>query len=251
MLMALLKPAAKANGTEFEHTSTQPMSTGLQSAWGPGRTQTSDPADSAFCSTLSMSLRSDLQRFKNKPADTSLLVVVSACIRQVQPLAVQLQLGATSLWLSMDPRQQIFECNVDFCAFTAEELKQLRVQRVEQLVTPLAPQPGLIASEASWSGPLRSLLWTIALQGSHEDLLPEIAGAVKYRLVPGFEVPAAQLDAESALWVRELSSQAISLEELAGKAGGQRARARRLLNAIYLHSGLIISRAFSDSWFTR
>jgi hypothetical protein len=85
-------------------------------------------------------------------------------------------------------------------------------------------------------------------------LLPEICGPAVYRVSPTLDV--TRLAAGSALIaaIERLRQQATPLGGIAGWPGFTRERAARLLNALYLQAGLIISRshpdAVRDSWFS-
>jgi hypothetical protein len=110
----------------------------------------------------------------------------------------------------------------------------------------------LVGAEAAHY-PLAPLLWELAMRGLRRDLLPEIAGPAVYRVAPGLDT--ASLPASGAVMaaIQRLARQGTSLRELADWPGMDRERATRLLNALYLQSGLIVSRshpdAVRDTWF--
>ena len=100
--------------------------------------------------------------------------------------------------------------------------------------------------------PLARLAWTLARLGGREALLPGIAGPALYRCTPDSQLPG---DAPPA-WreaLRRLRDQPVSVETVAAWPGMEPAQARRLLNGLYLQSGLIVTRSHValtwSAWF--
>ncbi len=125
-----------------------------------------------------------------------------------------------------------------------KHLPQLRVMHVEPAVLrpPGDPHRDLVGAPEMHHA-LEPLLWQLAMRGQRRGLLPEIAGPAVYRTAPGLDIDA--LPARGALMaaVRRLAREPVSLRELAAWPGLDRDRASRLLNALYLLAGLIVSRA--------
>ena len=100
---------------------------------------------------------------------------------------------------------------------------------------------------------LAPLLWELAMRGLRRELLPEIAGPAVYRVAPGLEIDALPASGALTPAIQRLARQGATLKELADWPGMDRERATRLLNALYLQSGLIVSRshpdAVRDGWF--
>ena len=97
------------------------------------------------------------------------------------------------------------------------------------------------------------MLWELALRGSRDELLPEIAGQAAYRISPGLNL--RELGLSGALAGRGgtgCSATPANLHEMSQWPGFDRERAMRLLNALYLQAGLIVSRthpaAHQRSW---
>lgn len=203
------------------------------------------PVPSTFTTTLSPSLLSDLRRFADEPGGTELLPVLAACVRHARPLALHLQHGRGVLRLSVFPRDQLFHCPENLCALPSFELARLRLVHVEPetLLAPFAPDGS--RSSSLQFGALAPLLWLLALHGARSELLPEIAGTVRYRLAPGVAVRGLPIEKCDMPLLQHLQGSPASLDELASWTVLQPARVRRLLNALYLQSGLIISRAFT------
>ncbi len=101
--------------------------------------------------------------------------------------------------------------------------------------------------------PLGLLLWALALRGSRDALLPELAGSAAYRVAPGLDL-GLDLTGSLAAVVFRLRVQTCNLREMATWPDFDRERAMRLLNALYLQAGLIVSRthpaATNDGWYS-
>ena len=91
------------------------------------------------------------------------------------------------------------------------------------------------------------------MRGLRRELLPEIAGPAVYRVAPSLDLSALPASGAVMAAIQRLARQSASLRELADWPGMDRERATRLLNALYLQSGLIVSRshpdAVRDGWF--
>ena len=99
---------------------------------------------------------------------------------------------------------------------------------------------------------LAPVLWAMAMRGAREALLPEIAGQAAYRVAPGVSFDGLDLPAVLARCITRLRRQTCNLREICEWPGIDRSRAQRLLNAVYLQAGLIISRthpaATNEGW---
>jgi hypothetical protein len=209
------------------------------------------PPRNTFDTTLSSSLLSDLRRFSSDPAGTDTLAVMAASVRHAKPLAVHLQHDRGLIILSVFPREQLFECATNLHALAHGDLFRLRLVHVEPEV-PLEPHE-LRCDSASPTRftPLAPLLWMIAMHGSTSDLLPELAGPARYRLSAGLSLAGLPVDNMTLPLLEKMRNRPVSLNELAGWTVLGRPRVRRLLNALYLQSGLMITRAFPESWVAR
>ena len=91
------------------------------------------------------------------------------------------------------------------------------------------------------------------MRGLRRELLPEIAGPAVCRVAPSLDTSALPAIGAVMAAIQRLARQSASLRELADWPGMDRERATRLLNALYLQSGLIVSRshpdAVRDGWF--
>ena len=196
-----------------------------------------------FRSTLSPSLLSDLRRFAVGPAGSDLLPVLAASVRHAQSLALHLAHAEGVIRLSVFPREQVFHCHSDICVMSARALSQLGLVYVEPELT-LDPTSGAgLPTTGRRFDSLRKLLWSLAIHGSHDELLPEIGGSVRYRLSPAFSIGKLPIEPSMLAVLQRMRNEPASLDQLAGWSILGRLRARRLLNALYLQSGLVISRS--------
>jgi hypothetical protein len=210
-----------------------------------GGVERQEPVPSGnFSSTLSPSLLSDLKRFADDTGTTDLLPAMAASVRHGKPLALQIQHGRSIVRLSIFPRDQLFHCAVNLSAMTPALLSQLRLVHIEPEYM-LAPfgSDGRPASSLAF-GTLGTLLWMLALYGARDELLPEIAGAVRYRLAANLSTHGLPIEMPAMPLLQRLRDTALSVEEMARWTVLGSSQIRRLLNALYLQSGLMITRAF-------
>jgi hypothetical protein len=204
-------------------------------------TQRSAPC--GFRSTLSPSLLSDLRRFAEGPAASDLLPVLAASVRHAQSLAMHLVHGDGVIRLSVFPRDQVFHCFTDICGLSSRAMSQLRLVYVEP-ETSLDPTRGEgLPTTARRYGGMRDLLWSLAIHGPHSELLPEISGSVRYRLSPAFSIGKLPVEPSMQSVMQRMRNEPATLDQLAGWSILGRLRVKRLLNALYLQSGLVISRS--------
>jgi hypothetical protein len=211
-------------------------------------------APSSRMSLLSPSVQADLMRFEQDGGSSEVLEVVAACVRHAKNLTIQLRCGERVLPLTVFPQERLVHCPMELAELVERHLPELRVMHIEPAVLrpPGDPDPALVANDRQHH-PLAPLLWELAMRGQRTEVLPEIAGPAIYRLSPGLEVDT--LPAKGALLaaVLRLRREPTNLRDMARWPGLTRERAARLLNALYLQSGLIVSRshpdAVGDSWF--
>ncbi len=209
--------------------------------------------DLSALSSFSPSLMQDLMRFERLSDQRELIEVLAACVRHTQAVAVRLAWDGHELTLTVFPQQRLVHCPMAMDQFLSTELAALRVLRV--LPAALRP-PGDLAlarvGNPAFYAPLAPLLWAVALRGARSELLPELSGPAAFRVAPalhlgGLSLPAAMEDCIN--WLRQRS---VNAREVADWHGIGRERASRLLNALYLQSGLIVSRthpaATNEGW---
>lgn len=206
---------------------------------------------STLNSTLSPSILSDLRRFVEDPGLTDILSVVAACVRHAKPLALHLGHSNHVSVLSVFPREQLFQSYLDLRVLSPEEFSCLRLLHVEP-EHPLdvgGARPESLRS--SRLEPLGPFLWRLAMEGATSELLPEISGPTHYRLSLGFRLNGMSIDARAMPVLQTLKQRPVSLDELVNLTDLGGAWVRRLLNALYLQSGLMLTRSIPTAWFGR
>jgi hypothetical protein len=128
-------------------------------------------------SSLNPSLLQDLLRFEQDGRHSELLEVLAACVRHARPLAVYLQCGLRVVPLTVFPTERLAHCPLPMHEFLAQRLSDLEVLRVEPAVLrpPGDPEAALVGEPHLYQ-PLGPVAWELAMRGSREQLLPEIAG---------------------------------------------------------------------------
>ncbi|MFO1218854.1 MAG: hypothetical protein U1E89_10825 [Burkholderiaceae bacterium] len=204
-------------------------------------------------SSLSPSLLQDLERFERNGAQSEVLDVLAACVRHARALTLNLQWADRVVPLTVFPAERLVHCAVPMPQFLASRLSELQVMQVEPalLRTPGHREHALVGELEHYS-PLAPLLWEMALRGARDVLLPEIAGPAAYRLAPGVNLRGLDMPSTLGVAVDRLRRRTCNLREIADWPGLDRQRAMRLLNALYLQGGLIVSRshpsAAPDGW---
>ena len=205
-------------------------------------------------SWLSPSLLQDLMRFDQAAGpQRDLIEVLAACLRHTQPLAVTVVQPRQTLTLSVFPLDRLVHCPVPLAEFLAAGLDPLQVLEVQpaRLRPPGSGEPARVGNPAMY-GPLGPLLWGVALLGGRRTLLPELAGQAAYRVSPGIGLGGLDVPGPMAECIARLRRQTCNLREIASWPEVGTERAIRLLNALYLQSGLIVSRthpaATNEGW---
>jgi hypothetical protein len=209
-------------------------------------------------SSLNPSLMEDLLRFERAGEDGDArlepLAVLAAAVRHGRRLRLHLQHESRVLPITVFPAEGQVYCPLPMHLLLGSRLVELRVLHVE---------PGQLSAlgggrdEANMGQPhlysvLGPLLWELALRGSREALLPEIAGVAAYRVAPGADFSALSLNGTLAAAVTRLQRETTNLGDIASWPGFDRSRAMRMLNGLYLQAALMVSRshpaATNDGW---
>ncbi|MDB5999139.1 MAG: hypothetical protein JWP52_838 [Rhizobacter sp.] len=204
--------------------------------------------------TISGSLAQDLRSFEGGDAGDETLATLAGCIRHAQRAVIHLRCDDIVVPITVFPMERLAYCPIELSTLLSMRLSQMSVMRVEPAVLrpPGDPETALVG-EAHLHFPLGVLAWELALRGRRDELLPEIRGPAAYRVAPGLDVAALQLSGTLLAAVQRLQREGTNLRDLSELPGMNRERAVRLLNGLYLQSGLIVSRthpqASSDSWF--
>ncbi len=205
-------------------------------------------------SSLSPSLLQDLLRFETSGPQRELLEVLAACVRHTQALALTLAVpGQPRLVISVFPTDRQVHCAQPLAEVLDGNLAALQVLEVQSARwrTPGSTEAHRI-DRADHYAPLGPLLWAVALRGARDTLLPELAGQAAYRVSPGLSLGGLTVPGAMAACITRLRRHTCNLREIASWPDVGPQRAMRLLNALYLQSGLIVSRshpaATNDNW---
>jgi hypothetical protein len=202
------------------------------------------PADAEAGATrlmaLNPSLMQDLLRFErtHRPGEgLDVLEVLAAALRHGRALLLHLQLDYRVIPLAVLPAERQVHSPLSQRQLLDLRLHDLRVLRVE-------PALGDAERDATPMGlqSLSPLLWELALRGSRQALLPEIAGVAAYRVIPGADLEALDLTGSLGAAVARLRQQTTPLRDIAAWPGFDPDRASRMLNGLYLQSALMITR---------
>lgn len=204
-------------------------------------------------SSLSPSLLADLQRFEHTPSGAEVLEVMAACLRHSQNVAIHLDREGFVVPVTVFPRERLFHTPLPVASLLEPSMANLRLLQVEPAVLkPPGHKHNELVGAAHMYHPLGMLLWLLALYGPRRELLPEIAGPAVYRVAPGLDLRNLEIGGALASAIVRLRREAVPLRALAEWPGLDPERASRLLNALYLQSGLMISRthpaALSAGW---
>lgn len=207
-------------------------------------------------SSLSPSLMQDLMRFERNGGQTELLEVIAAAVRHGRALTVHLRCDGGTLPLTLFPAHARVHCTVPLAQFLEQRLTAVEVLHVEPAV--LQPERADDYENARGEGvtsfyaPLAPLTWELALRGARAELLPEISSLAAYRIPPGVDLRGLESAGTLGEAITRLRRDATNLREMSAWPGFDRERAMRLLNALYLQAGLIISRthpaATNEGW---
>lgn len=211
-------------------------------------------APSTRLSSLSPSLTQDLMRFEQRGRSADLLEVLAAAVRHARSLTVHLECDQKVLPLTLFPREHVAHCPIDLQALLESGPLALTVLQVEPAVLrPPGDLEAALVGEPHLYRSLSPLLWAMALHGTRSELLPEVAGAAVYRVSPAFDFATLRPQEALGSALRRLRREVASQREIASWPGMTRELSTRLLNALYLQAGVIISRshpaALADSWF--
>jgi hypothetical protein len=193
---------------------------------------------------LPTTLLSDLRQLERDWMNGDALEIIAACMRHHEPALLYLQHEEMVWPVTLFPSQHLYHSPRDMAQASTKGLADLNVLGYEP---PGVRPPGHWMFErvakAELYRPLAPFLWAVALNGPRSTLLGEIGGTAAYRALKN---PADEgLLAPGALGsaVEQLRRQSASLREIARWPGMSTERASRLLNALYLATGLMVTRS--------
>ncbi|MDH4061755.1 MAG: hypothetical protein OEU94_13165 [Aquincola sp.] len=189
-------------------------------------------------------MQAELRLLERRRDSADALEAVAAILRLKEPALIYLQCGDRVWPVTLFPEQMVYHSPCSLLLATRRELSLLQTLEIEP---PGVRPPGhwmhdRVAAGESYH-PLTPALWRLALDGPRADLLHEIAGAATYRALRD---PATQsLPTPGALGptIKRMREQSAPLRRISALPGMSEERAARLVNALYLSSNLIASRA--------
>ena len=193
---------------------------------------------------LPSTLRAELRMLERRREGADALEVVAACVRLREPALILLQCDGVVWPVTLFPLQMLYHSPRHLALATPREMRRFKIIDVQPAgVRPPGHWMHERIADAELYHPLTPALWMFALQGPRTTLLHEISGPAAYRALRDpsvFELPAPGALGPA---IERLHRQSLPLQRIAGGPGMSTARASRLLNALYLTSNLIVSRA--------
>jgi hypothetical protein len=193
---------------------------------------------------LSSTMHAELRALDRRRESDDVLEVVAACVRLREPALVYLQCEDHVWPVTLFPQQMIYHSPRSLLLGTRRDVAGLRTLDVD---APGVRPPGhwmhdRVAARETYH-PLTPALWMLALDGPRSDLLHEVSGAAAYRVLRNPE--AQDLPTPGALGpaIKRMRQESAPLRKIAALPGMSSERANRLINALYLTSNLIVSRA--------
>jgi hypothetical protein len=191
---------------------------------------------------LPSTLMSELQHLQfDTPGGGDPLEVIAACLRHHEAALLYLEHDGLVWPLTLFPLQRQYHAPRPLLP-PAADLRDVKLLGVEP---PGVRPPGHWMHERIAHGeryaPLPPLLWALALQGPRRELLSEIGGTAAYRATLS-RADTPQLPGAFAPALQRLRTQSASLRTIASWPGMGLERASRLLNALYIVAGLVVTR---------
>jgi hypothetical protein len=209
-----------------------------------------DMATSSFAqldrpTVLPTTLLADLNRLYDDPSGVvDLLEVIALCMRHREPALLYLE-HEQSIWpVTLFPAEMLYHSPRGIGQVSIDTLAKMQLVNVEP---PVLRPPGHMKHERvghlDQYHPIVPLLWSVALYGPRGSLLSEIGGTAAYRATSspaniGLTAPGALGSA-----AERLHRESAALRDVAKWPGMSLERASRLLNALYLASILMVTRA--------
>ncbi|MFO1220479.1 MAG: hypothetical protein U1E89_19115 [Burkholderiaceae bacterium] len=192
---------------------------------------------------LPTTLVSELAKLEYSANGSDPLEVIAACMRHREPALIYLEFQGLVWPVTIFPRERLYHSPRDLTSELARGARELKVHSVEP---PGVRAPGHFMSERvaeeKHYRPLDPLLWNLGLMGPRAVLLDEISGNAAYRVAPDFHVGTIQISGAVAPAFQRLRVEAASLKAIAKWPGMNLDRAIRMVNALYLLSGLMVLR---------
>lgn len=198
---------------------------------------------SAGLSSLSPTLMQEIESVDRIDDSADVLEVAASCLRHTQNVVLHLARDGYVLPITLFPRERLYHCPLPTDQLLDDRLARVRLLQVEPtlLCAPGSRHLERIAPRGCYHA-LGPLLWSMATLGPRTTLLPQIRGSAVYRTAPGVPLRSLSLRGAWARGVYHLKHEAVPLRVIENWAGFDHEKAVRLLNALYLQSGLMVSR---------
>ncbi|MBE7419056.1 MAG: hypothetical protein HS128_15190 [Ideonella sp.] len=193
---------------------------------------------------LPTTLVSELARLEYSREGSDAMEVLAACMRHREAALVYV-LHRGLVWpITVFPRERLYHSPRDFTREVKEGgMRELHVHSVEP---PGVRAPGHFMSERVAEErhyrPLDPLLWALGLHGPRGTLIDEISGSAAYRISPDFHLGSLAVSGALGPVIQRLRRETASLRAISRWPGMTVDRAVRLLNGLYLLSGLMVLR---------
>ena len=193
---------------------------------------------------LPSTLQAELRVLERRRDSADALEVVGACVRLREPALIHLQCEGQVWPITLFPQPMLYHSPRSLLEADRRELSGLRVLDVE--ASGVRP-PGhwmherIAGAEAYHALP--PLLWRLALEGPRADLLHEVSGNAVFRVLRDPSSPDLPTPGALGPTIDRLRRESAPLRHVARWPGMSFERASRLVNALYLTSNLIVSRA--------
>ena len=216
--------------SEFERVRARTGSSGFARLDGP--------------TVLPTTLLADLRRLDADGTSDDPLEVLAACMRHHEPALLCLQCDGLVWPVTVFPSQMLYHSPRDIAQVRAAALSRTTLLGAEP---PGVRPPGhamheRIANPAHYR-PLQPLLCSLALDGPRGELLAEIAGTMAYRALKSPADEGVAIGGALGSAAERLRRETVPLRTVAAWPGMSVERANRLLNALYLVSALLATRA--------
>ena len=193
---------------------------------------------------LPETLLGELQHLEQIGQGKDVLEVITACLRHRDAALLCLQYEGLVWPLTLFPAQMLYHSPRDLAHTTAPGLAHVSLISIEP---PGVRPPGHSAYErvaaTEHYRPLLPLLWLVALEGPRAELLNEISGTVAYRAIKNPADDGLSMSGALGSAAERLRRETVPLRTIAQWPGMNTERACRLLNALYLASALLATRA--------
>ncbi len=191
---------------------------------------------------LPTTMLADLRQLERRHEDSDVLEVLAACMRHRQSALLCLQYEDLVWPITVFPGELVYHSPRDMALAEPQSLGTMKVLSCD---APGVRPPGHWMHERvgrmEHYRTLKPLLWNLALNGPRNTLLAEIGGPAAYRATASREDRAFAPGALGAAAER-LRRESASLRDITKWPGLSLDRASRLLNALYLTSGLMVMR---------